>query len=168
MSVGFVTDDKWLLQKGKIDKDDRRVLKEAGKGGEVVRMSTRQMLETMQKDEPEKFRQFKENQEKQWGRQLTLEDIQELSRQGSDKFQAYEAAFRDWMTENQALVVRQWRVNEHRSWRSVARCAWERVKRRQWPGWKLWSPPSNQIAGMALCSVAARTLGGDYRKEPWN
>ena len=58
-----------------------------------------------------------------------------------------------------AKVVRHLRVTQGFSWRAVARrCA------------LLWEGPwgSNQIAGMTLCQKAARLLGEDFLKEPWN
>ncbi|MBA7698480.1 hypothetical protein ES703_107157 [subsurface metagenome] len=61
----------------------------------------------------------------------------------------------------QARIVRVLRVEEKCSWRAVA----ERCHNL---GWGKWSPPSNQIMGMALCERAAQLLGEDYEKEPWN
>jgi len=37
-----------------------------------------------------------------------------------------------------------------------------------WPEWFRWDPPSNQVAGMALCKIAAEYLGEDYFTDPWN
>jgi len=58
-----------------------------------------------------------------------------------------------------AKLVRHLRVTQSFSWRAVARrCA------------LLWKAPwgANQIAGMALCQKAAKLLGEDFMKEPWN
>ena len=58
-----------------------------------------------------------------------------------------------------AKVVRHLRVMQGFSWRAVARrCA------------LLWKAPwgGNQIAGMVICEQAAKMLGEDFMKEPWN
>ncbi|OIJ64071.1 hypothetical protein WN71_030785 [Streptomyces mangrovisoli] len=58
-----------------------------------------------------------------------------------------------------AARIRAWRVDEDLSWRSVARAAtglWG-------SGWG-----SNQIYGRALCVAAAKKLGEDPDREPWN
>ncbi|MBU0846725.1 hypothetical protein KKH23_06000 [Patescibacteria group bacterium] len=65
------------------------------------------------------------------------------------------------MTLGQAKAVRVLRVDKGYSWRAVAEACYEL-------GWGKWSPPSNQIMGMALCERAAQLLGEDYEKEPWN
>lgn len=58
-----------------------------------------------------------------------------------------------------AKVVRHLRVTQGFSWRAVARrCS------------LLWQAPwgGNQIAGMVICQKAAKMLGEDFLKEPWN
>ena len=60
---------------------------------------------------------------------------------------------------NTAGVVRQWRVDAGYTWRSVSRMYST-----------AWHLPfgSNQLAGMALCEQAAKLLGEDFMKAPWN
>ncbi|MBW2649234.1 MAG: hypothetical protein JRC53_05390 [Deltaproteobacteria bacterium] len=65
------------------------------------------------------------------------------------------------MTKEQAEVVRKLRVEEGYSWRAIAHACYDL-------GWGHWSPPSNQIVGMAICERAAQFFGEDYKKEPWN
>jgi len=65
------------------------------------------------------------------------------------------------MTEEQAEVVRRLRVEEGYSWRAIAHACYDL-------GWGHWSPPSNQIVGMAICERAAEFFGENYRQEPWN
>jgi hypothetical protein len=63
------------------------------------------------------------------------------------------------MTRERAEFVRRLRVDEDYTWRAVAReCseAWDTN----------WG--SNQLAGMALCDIAAKVFGEDYMEEPWN
>lgn len=163
--VGFVTDDKWVLQGGVLDETDEAILKEAGKNGPVVKMSTKQMLDTMEKTEPKKFRMFRRLFEKQAGIRLTKEKLIEFAQMADARNKTYVQAFSMLMTIGEARQVRAWRVDQRRSWRSVARTAFERCDEWHWPK---WDPPSNQLAGMALCEVAAKKLGGSYRKEPWN
>mgnify|MGYP001579972772 CR=1 FL=1 len=58
-----------------------------------------------------------------------------------------------------ARLIKQLRVEEDFSWRAVARwCAMR------------WKAPwgGNQIAGMVICEKAAKLLGEDFLKEPWN
>lgn len=58
-----------------------------------------------------------------------------------------------------ATLVKHLRVKQDFSWRAVAsQCA------------LLWGAPwgANQIAGMVICQKAAKLLGEDFLKEPWN
>ena len=65
------------------------------------------------------------------------------------------------MTRERAVEIRVWRVNLKCSWRKVAELAHA--------GWGAkWSPPSHQLAGLALCCRAAALLGEDALAPPWN
>jgi hypothetical protein len=65
------------------------------------------------------------------------------------------------MTRGRAVEIRVWRVNLECSWRKIAELAHA--------GWGAkWSPPSNQLAGLALCRRAAALLGEDALAPPWN
>ncbi|MGW7442277.1 hypothetical protein [Kitasatospora sp. NPDC054795] len=57
------------------------------------------------------------------------------------------------------MQIRTWRVDEDFTWRSVARAATDR-----------WGSGygSNQIYGRDLCVAAAKVLGEDPDREPWN
>ncbi|MGW7579545.1 hypothetical protein ACWGKU_00750 [Kitasatospora sp. NPDC054768] len=63
------------------------------------------------------------------------------------------------VTTEMALRIRTWRVDEDLGWRSVARAATD-----------LWGSEygSNQIYGRDLCVAAAKVLGEDPDREPWN
>ena len=66
------------------------------------------------------------------------------------------------MTDRAADFVRRARVEKHFSWRAVARAFHDRKG-------GLWIvPASNQLAGIALCQVAAERLGENPWREPWN
>jgi hypothetical protein len=61
--------------------------------------------------------------------------------------------------EEDARLIRQLRVEKDCSWRAVARfCSL------LWGGH--WG--GNQIAGMVICEKAAKLLGEDFMKPPWN
>jgi hypothetical protein len=65
------------------------------------------------------------------------------------------------LTPERAQRVKHLRCVEDRTWRSVAV-----ICRKEFHG--SWEPPENQLWGVALCRVAARILGEDPNKEPWN
>ena len=84
--VIFVTDDKWLLQKGGVlDNTDREIIAQMEQAGQVVFMSPKETFEAMQNEEPEKFDEFKKQLEIPGTINLTIDDIVELSRQGEIK-----------------------------------------------------------------------------------
>jgi hypothetical protein len=66
------------------------------------------------------------------------------------------------MTPEQAILIRCWRVELRWTWRMIARnihCL----------GWfREFSPPSNQLVGMAVCLRAATKFGEDYMRGVWN
>ncbi|MFJ8444313.1 hypothetical protein [Kitasatospora griseola] len=63
------------------------------------------------------------------------------------------------MTPEMAAQIRTWRCDEDCSWRAVAQAATE-----------LWGSDrgSNQIYGEDLCIAAAKVLGENIDREPWN
>jgi hypothetical protein len=162
----LVTDDKWVLGRGKLDPADEAVMKEAAHGDELVLMTLQQALEAMQREEPEKFQEFEnkfgESNSFQGAIPLTIEQIVELTAKGDDRMRQFDEAFEVFMRLEVAKQIRIWRVDGHYSWRAIAREVYATAI------WCEWSPPSNQIAGMSLCKIAAKLLGEDYRKEPWN
>jgi len=84
-------------------------------------------------------------------------ELAEAARKTMATFQEMTAG----MTAEQAAYVRRLRCVEDYSWRAVAdTCHLE------WGG--EWTPPDNQLMGMALCERAASFTGEDYMKEPWN
>jgi hypothetical protein len=97
------------------------------------------------------------------GRKLTVEDFEKMARQGSEKFSRYLLMVAMKMTPQRAKRIRDLRVNEVWSWRAIAA-----ISHREWGLDADWDPPSNQIAGMALCQIAAETFGEHYRSAPWN
>lgn len=67
------------------------------------------------------------------------------------------------MTKPRAELIRKLRVEDGCSWRALAAECHE-----NWAEDAEWLPPSNQIAGMALCEVAAEMFGEKYMEAPWN
>ncbi len=168
MSI-LVTDDKWMHEpQGLLDPDDELVLKEASVDAPAVVMNVREALEYAEKEEPEKFTELKKEQEKMAGRLLTREELPVFLQAGEVTY----ARFKDMMWHMnlaQAHEVRRMRVEERRTWRSVARACHLMITSGEWTwGRQIWIPPSNQLAGMALCHHAARLLGGDFMEPPWN
>ncbi len=53
------------------------------------------------------------------------------------------------------------------TWRYVAACAHAHYHSKAYE-YIDWYPASNQLMGMALCANAAKVLGEDPDKEPWN
>ena len=90
----------------------------------------------------------------------SVEQLQDMAKQAAERFEEFKelcSSMELW----QARIVRVLRVEKNCSWRAVAEVCYKL-------GWGKWSPPSNQIMGMALCWRAAQLLGEDYEKEPWN
>ena len=95
-------------------------------------------------------------------RVLAPHDLQELAMKAGDVHGEFLDMVRGGMKKRHARYVRQLRLANH-SWRSVAHLCYDRG----WE-WGRWEPPSNQLAGMALCERAAELHGENYREEPWN
>lgn len=65
------------------------------------------------------------------------------------------------MTPEQASFVRALRVDEDRTWREVASAFALR-----YAAVVDWEP--SQLSGMALCALAAKSLGEHHMRAPWN
>ncbi len=65
------------------------------------------------------------------------------------------------MTKEEALIIKKFRVEKNGTWRAVARMAAEK-----WPKKNYCN--GNQIEGMILCEEAAKKLGENPYKNPWN
>ena len=100
---------------------------------------------------------------------LTPEMMEQMAGPAREALQHYQELSAAVVTRlNLAPYVRQLRIDEKRTWRSVARGVHEKLAEdRKLPG-PLWEPISNQIVGMSLCKVAAETHDQDYMQPPWN
>lgn len=90
----------------------------------------------------------------------SVEELQEMAKAAAERFDEFKELCSP-MTLAQAKAVRKLRVEMGFSWRAVAEACYKL-------GWGKWSPPSNQIMGMALCERAALIHGENYMEAPWN
>ena len=163
--AALVTEDKWMKEGGCLDIADRQILNEVSQNGRVpVRViNIQEMLEAMRETEPKKYRSFQKEMEKQAGRSLSYEDLVEFGKKADNRMQEFTELV-SGMTLGHAAQVRIWRVDEHMTWRSVARACYLE----KWTNLWGWEPASNQILGMALCEKAAKFFNENYREPPWN
>jgi hypothetical protein len=94
----------------------------------------------------------------------TAEQLMQLAEMAKRTFDHFHESIKPKMTAERASRVRELRCGPVRhSWRALAEQSFE-----DWGADAEWGPPSNQLAGMALCEIAAGMLGEDHRAEPWN
>ena len=86
--------------------------------------------------------------------------LAKLEKLTQDKFLEQIAPF---ITIERAQFVRKLCVDEGLTWRGIAE-AWEK-KFAVITNWKF---NENQLAGMAICELAAKFFNEDYMKPPWN
>ena len=91
------------------------------------------------------------------------EQLMELAKMARETYDAFSECVGMQMTMGRARAVRRWRVDESCSWRAVAFKTHE-----AWGDDAAWTPPDNQLAGMALCEAAAKLHGENHEKLPWN
>ncbi len=159
----FITEDKWVKLGGRLDPDDEAVMDEVRAcDGKVLIMNIKEAFDVMKAEDSTKFKEFHRRMEKTAGKSLTFKQLVEFSRTADRRFGEF-AKLAQVMTKGQASLVQRLRVEQHFSWRAIARAChtigWE---------WATWAPPSNQLMGIALCQRAAQILGGDARSDPWN
>ena len=68
-----------------------------------------------------------------------------------------------FMTLQRAQFVRGLRVDEDQTWRGIA-TGWEK----EFESVARWDFRGNQLAGMALCELAAKMFAEDSMQPPWN
>lgn len=94
----------------------------------------------------------------------TVDQLMALAEAAKHTYETFDVEIKAKMTPERAARVRELRCGDvAHSWRAVAEVVHE-----EWGDDATWSPPSNQLAGMALCARAAELLGEDGRAEPWN
>lgn len=161
----FVTDDSRVAD-GVLDETDRAVLDQVAAGSRepVHFLTTADLVAEMRRRRAEGTDDSPVEDDADPDDGLIglkpgqLRDLGEAAVDRATEFTAEAIAL---MNRARAKEVRHWRVDRRYTWRKVARAAHDL--------WRVsWSPPSNQIAGMALCREAAQLLGEDYRRPPWN
>jgi hypothetical protein len=94
----------------------------------------------------------------------TAEQLMQLAEMAKRTFDVFRESITPRMTPERAAAVRELRCGPvMHSWRALAEESFK-----AWGADATWSPPSNQLAGMALCEIAAGMLGEDHRAAPWN
>lgn len=87
-------------------------------------------------------------------RPVTMGEVMDLVRRAGERHTEFTVTIRKLMTQARARRIRQLRVEQDTSWRAIASLTYI-----EWGAIKYWHPISNQIAGIALCEVAADVLG---------
>jgi hypothetical protein len=83
----------------------------------------------------------------------SVEQFMELAKQAAARMAEFKTNIRNKMTKQRAEKVYDYYVNQKYSWRLLAMATWA-----EWMEDAAWSPPDNQLAGMALCEVASDVL----------
>lgn len=91
----------------------------------------------------------------------SAEQLMEFARMAQARKAGFDEEISKLMTPDRAAAIKG--LRETCSWRVVAE-----ITHSEWGSDATWTPTSNQLAGMALCEFAAKMLGEDYEKEPWN
>lgn len=90
----------------------------------------------------------------------SIEQLQEIAKQANETFKEFKKLCIK-MTLKQAKIVRMLRIEKRHSYRHLAETCYRF-------GWGRWSPPSNQLMGLALCWRAAQFFNENYERAPWN
>lgn len=83
----------------------------------------------------------------------SAEELQKLALQAKVRYDQFGAAIERMMTVERALFVKNLRMTQQCTWRSVAAYC-----HAEWQADEAWTPPSNQLAGMQLCRIAGEIL----------
>ena len=96
--------------------------------------------------------------------QLENGDLEKLGKMATKTKKRFDDSIEKLMTKERATRIRELRIGDRIcSWRRIAEICYE-----EWGKDADWNPPSNQLAGMALCEFAARLFNENYMGEPWN
>lgn len=95
--------------------------------------------------------------------ELTMEKVEELAKAAQETMALFRESIGKQMSMTRAARIRELRVDMEMSWRSVASQTFV-----DWGTDADWEPPSNQLAGTALCEAAAKLLKQYYMQPPWN
>jgi hypothetical protein len=153
-----------------LDPDDELVIKESKTAGSilvtwdrVVRQAAGgktpyEVMDIVQATAPKKGEDIvKAQAELHRLRSLSPQELTSLSEAGNKTYQFFQENIT--VDKDSARLIRYLRVKRNFSWRAVARRVSEHFH----------TPfGSNQLAGMVICQKAAKLLGEDFLKPPWN
>lgn len=94
--------------------------------------------------------------------EITIEEFVRMAQSAGEVYFEFSAWIKPRMTRERAARVRQLRCDEGWSYRHIAG-----VTHLEWGPDANWQPITNQIAGVALCELAAQLLGENYQQYPW-
>jgi hypothetical protein len=83
----------------------------------------------------------------------SMEQLRQMALDATNTLDKFKASIRSKMTKQRAEVVYDRYVNQKFSWRLLAVATWS-----EWGADAEWNPPTNQLAGMALCEIASDVL----------
>lgn len=150
-----LTDDYYMRVSGVLTPEDEEVLSAAPQAMSLVEFV--EFAKTM----PEEERNDLPAEPVPGFYTLTGEQLKTMSKAAAKTSNRFYAQAMSIMTSERAQEVREFRCQKKHSWRALAGACHE-----QWGG--SWSPPTNQLMGMALCEVAAELLNEDCHELPWN
>lgn len=93
----------------------------------------------------------------------SAEDLMRLAKAAAATSDYFRSFIGKKMTRERAEQIRKLRVDDGFTWRAVAQECFG-----LWGDDAEWNPPSNQLAGMALCEFAAEMFEEHFMKGPWN
>ena len=162
----FITNDKMMKIGGVMDDTDIAILKQCSPSGKPVILNLEEALDVVERENPQELEKMLQTEAEKRGLvTLSKEQFINLGDMANEHYKDFKQQFAG-MPRYIAEIVRAWRVDEHYTWRRIAHAAADNMSFRLI--FKKWYPPSNQLVGMALCDRAARVLGEDFSKEPWN
>ena len=149
-----------------LDRDDEQVIKEAKEGAailvtwdRVVRMAAGGITPYEALDQAKAAGTGTKEAQAEVSRlhTLTPAGLTVMADAGNKHYQYFRRQIK--VSPGLAKLIRQLRVERAYSWRTVARF-YSEVWRAPWGG--------NQLAGMVICEKAAKLLGEDFLRPPWN
>lgn len=150
-----LTDDYYMRVSGVTTPEDQEVLAAAPKA-----MSLLEFIEYA-KDLPEEEKKDLPAEPTPGFYRLNGPQLKTMMKASAHTGNQFHALALKIVTPERAAEVRKLRCEKRHSWRALAGACHE-----NWGG--SWSPPTNQLMGMALCEVAAEILKEDNHELPWN
>ena len=89
--------------------------------------------------------------------------LMELANMAKETHEIFIDSIRKIMDKKAAKHIKMLRCEYGYSWRMVASASYKYFSEKA-----DWAPESNQLAGMALCEIAAESFNEDYMPETWN